>query len=162
MRAPPVHPVSRCFNICPYEQIGCQGDTTALLCGVSEGEPATYTWRLSREKDNGTIKFKGASIRPRRAGIGASQHGALYFASAFHRKEMHTRQRILLAYFCVSEATKHDIRVGGHIDIALVRENNPVRFFGQDELAKVKRRSKEILRSLDNHFTAPGPSISVS
>ncbi len=56
---------------------------------------------------------------------------------------MNTQQRILLAYFCVSEAAKHDLRIGGHIDVALVKES-PVLVFSPSELAEVERASKEI------------------
>jgi hypothetical protein len=139
-----------------YDQIGCQGDTTVLLCGVSKGEPATYTWSLGRDS-NGQVKFSGAQIRPERAGIGAGQHGALYFASAFHRRDMDTKQRILLAYFCLSEAAKHNLRVGGHIDVALVKENSAVRLFSQAELSEVERASKGIAESLARRFVCPWP-----
>lgn len=141
-----------------YDQTGCQGDTTILLCGVSNGEPATYTWSLGRD-NNGRVKFSGAQIRPGRAGIGAGQHGALYFASAFHRREMDTRQRILLAHFCVGEAAKLDPRLGGHVDLALVKENGPVRFFSQDELVKVQLAGEKICGWLAKRFAAPGPPI---
>ena len=142
-----------------YEKSSYQDSTTAILCGVSNGEPATYSWSLSRD-DKGQVKFAGAQIRPERAGIGARQHGALYFASAFHRRDMDTKQRISLAYFCLSEAAKHDLRVGGHIDVALVKENSAVRLFSQAELSEVERASMGIAESLARRFVAPGPSIS--
>lgn len=141
-----------------YDQTGCRGRTTLLLCGVSNGEPATYTWSLGRDSHD-QVEFSGAQTRPERAGIGAGQHGALYFASAFHRREMDTRQRMLLAHFCVSEAAKLDPRLGGHVDLALVKENSPVRFFSQDELVKVQLAGEKIFGLLTKRFAAAGPPI---
>lgn len=78
--------------------------------------------------------------------------------NAFHSPEMDTKQRILIAYFCVREAAKYDPRVGGNIEVALITEER-VRLFSQDELAEVERASKEIAGWIARRFAAPGPPI---
>lgn len=140
-----------------YEKRGYQGFTSAILAGVSNGEPGVYGWSLERDSQ-GRINFAGAVAAPHRIAIGAQHHGALYFANAFHTPEMDARQRVLLAYFCVREAAKYDPRVGGNVEAALITESG-VKMFSQAELAEVERASKEIAAWLAGRFAAAGPPI---
>ncbi len=140
-----------------YEECECSGPAFLILAGVYKGRPSIYGWNLERDRD-GRIQFGGAMPAFGRTAIGANHHGALYFANAHHAPEMPTNQRVLLAYFCVTEAAKHDPRVGGAVEVAVIREDGAI-FLSQEALAKVGRESAGIAASIGKLFRGANPRI---
>ena len=140
-----------------YEKHSYTGSASLLLAGIQDGRSALYSWSLERDVQ-GQIKFDGALLAPGRAAIGANNHGALYFANAYHSPDLNTSQRILLAYLCVSEAAKHDPRIGGPVEVALVGESG-VTFFSLEDLVEVRKESARIARALAKRIASFNPRI---
>lgn len=133
-----------------YQGQDYEGETFLLLCGIHDGRPLLAEWSFPR-KD-------GVSFPTLWTAIGAKHHGALYFASSRHSRDMDTELRILLAYFCVREAAACDLRVRAPIEVAVVRENG-VRCFSEEQLGDVERRSEEIVAQIAGAFHGPAPAI---
>ncbi len=140
-----------------YVQGGYKEATSVMAAAVCEGKPSIYCWRLQAD-DTGKLAFTGVVEKVERGVIGALGHGALYFANAYHSDSLTTSQRIRLAHFCISQATKYDPRVGGTVEVALVKENG-VRCFSRSDLAQVERESRQIAKSLAGCFKKLGPKI---
>jgi 20S proteasome alpha/beta subunit len=140
-------------SIC--EARGFEDEMRFLVAGVDKAGP--FVQELHFEKGNHSEKGKWTGPEdPHRSygAIGASCHGAMYFASAFNSSELSESQRITLAHLCISEATKHDIRVDGPVDIAVAGDGK-VRFIEGDELKRIEARTREIARLIGEIVLAP-------
>jgi 20S proteasome alpha/beta subunit len=99
-----------------YRKSQYVGETTFMLGGFNRDEPVIYRWGLPGF--SGPIRCRAG-----RATIGSGEHGAMHFAAAYHKTSMTTEQRMLLAYFCIHEVTKHGPRVGAPIELAVARRH---------------------------------------
>ena len=133
-----------------YIQGGYTGASFLLMCGVECGRPLMAEWSFPWQN--------GLAFPVAVATVGAKMHGALHYAHAYHSPQMDTQQLILLAYFCVSQAARQDIRVGKPIDIAVVREGD-VECFSGKSLADVEKRCDTIEGQLREAFLKPGPAL---
>jgi 20S proteasome alpha/beta subunit len=127
-----------------YRRSQYVGETSFLLGGFGQDGPAIYRWSLPGF--SGPVRSRGG-----RGTIGIGEHGAMYFAAAYHRTSMTTEQRMLLAYFCVYEVTKHDPRVGAPIELAVARRGE-VKTFAGSELAGFQRESQALANSISDKF----------
>jgi len=128
-----------------YRKSQYVGDTSFLLGGFGRDGPAIYRWGLPGF--SGPMRSRGG-----RCTIGAGEHGAMYLAAAYHQPSMTTEQRMLLAYFCVYEVTKHDPRVGAPIELAVARRGG-VKIFAGTELACFRRKSEALADSIADNFS---------
>jgi 20S proteasome alpha/beta subunit len=129
-----------------YRKSQYVGESNILLGGFNQHGPFLYRWSLP--------EFSGPTrCTAGRCAIGVSEHGAMHFAAAYHRPSMTTEQRMLLAYFCIYEVTKHDPRVGGAIDLAVVRQNG-VQSFTADQLNPIRRECEALDGYISSRFLA--------
>jgi 20S proteasome alpha/beta subunit len=131
-----------------YRKSQYVGDTSFLLGGFGQHGPAIYRWGLPG--------FCGPMrSRSGRCAIGIGEHGAMYLAAAYHQASMTTEQRMLLAYFCVYEVTKHDPRVGTPIELAVARPGE-VKIFTGTQLARFQRESEALTNYIADRFSTQG------
>jgi len=128
-----------------YRKSQYVGDTSFLLGGFGQNGPVIYRWSLPGF--SGPMRSLGG-----RCTIGIGQHGAMYLAAAYHQTSMTTEQRMLLAYFCVYEVTKHDPRVGAPIELAVARRGG-VKIFAGTELAYFRRESQALANYISDKFS---------
>jgi 20S proteasome alpha/beta subunit len=128
-----------------YRKSHYVGETSFLLAGFGQDGPAIYRWSLPGF--SGPVRSRGG-----RCTIGIGEHGAMYFAAAYHKTSMTSEQRMLLAYFCVYEVTKHDPRVGAPIELAVARRGG-VKIFAGTELACFQRKSEALANSISDKFS---------
>jgi 20S proteasome alpha/beta subunit len=138
---------------------GFEDDMWFLVAGIDKAGPFIYQISfLEQERDRGEgRKWIGPLSVGQTMGycaIGAAAHGALYFASEHHKPEMSESQRLLLAHFCLTEACKHDMRVGGPVDMAVVG-NGPARFIAESDAPVIVARSKFIATRIGELLLAP-------
>jgi len=126
------------------------GETSFLLGGFGREGPAIYRWSLPEFA--GPVRSRGG-----RCAIGVGEHGAMYLAAAYHQSSMSTEQRMLLAYFCVYEATRHDPRVGAPIELAVARQGS-VKFFAEAELSGLRRESEALAGYITDKFSSKCPN----
>lgn len=127
-----------------YRKTQYVGETSFLLGGFNQHGPVIYRWSLPA--------FSGpVCCRAGRCAIGIGEHGAMHFAAAYHKTSMTTQQRLLLAYFCVYETTRHDPRVGTPIEMAVCRRSG-VEFCTQSELTHFRQESEKLAEYLSSRF----------
>lgn len=132
-----------------YRKSQYVGETSFLLGGFGQDGPAIYRWSLPG--------FSGpVRSRSGRCTIGIGEHGAMYLAAAYHQTSMTTEQRMLLAFFCVYEVTKHDPRVGAPIELA-VASRGRVKIFAGTELAGLRRESEALANYISDKFSVQMP-----
>jgi hypothetical protein len=130
-----------------------------LLAGVDDWGPFMHQWSFDRAKPGRPIFLIGPSIcYGDHEAIGVAVHGALYFAGEHNRREMDTSQRVQLAHFCVTEAAKHDYRIGGPIDLAIANANG-VSCSPESKLPGLRQRTQAIAAQIRSIFSAAGPAI---
>jgi 20S proteasome alpha/beta subunit len=132
------------------------GDWLFLLGMFDGGSPHIYSWSFI----NGVPIF--ALRQPVRIHvIGAREHGALYFAHQNYAPEISDKERIFLAHFCVSEVSKHDIRVEKPVDVAIVKQD-VARMLDQQEIHSLEESSTalsaDISRSI-KEYAAKLPTL---
>jgi 20S proteasome alpha/beta subunit len=129
-----------------YRKTQYVGDTSFLLGGFNQHGPVIYRWSLPA--------FCGPTrCRAGRSAIGVGEHGAMHFASAYHKVSMTTEQRQLLAYFCVYEAVRHDPRVGAPIEMSVCRRDG-VTNCTESELVYFRRESEKLASYISDKFSA--------
>jgi hypothetical protein len=126
--------------------------TELLLAGVQAGKPHIYTWELSSTPLWG-VEMKGPELFEPYAAIGTKHHGALYFANKLPLRKMTTAQLVQLAHFCVNETARQDPRVGGKIEIVIVREDI-IQPIALSDLGSVAARSELISDQVEELFLA--------
>jgi hypothetical protein len=142
-----------------YRRGGFSLDMHFLLAGIDIRGPFMFQWSFDRPKPGRPVSLIGPSFcYGDHEAIGASIHGALYFAGEHHRKDMDTAQRVSLAHFCVSEAAKHDLRVGGPVDIAIANVNG-VACSPESKLPGLRQRTESIAAQIRSILSAAGPEI---
>ncbi|MBZ5574063.1 MAG: hypothetical protein LAO09_19535 [Acidobacteriia bacterium] len=130
-----------------YRRTQYVGETSFLLGGFNRHGPVIYRWGLPA--------FSGPiCCRAGRSAIGVGEHGAMYLAAAHHKISMTTKQRLLLAYYCVYETTQHDPRVGAPIEMAVCRRDG-VESCTESELAYFRRESERLANYISDRFSAP-------
>jgi len=134
-----------------YRKNQYAGDTSFLLGGFNQHGPVIYRWSLPGF--SGPIRCRAG-----RAAIGIGEHGAMHFAAAYHNESMTSEQRMLLAYFCIYEATKNDPRVGTPVELAVARREG-VRICSQSELAYLCRQSEALGGYISAQFSAPASPL---
>jgi 20S proteasome alpha/beta subunit len=132
-----------------YRKSQYVGETSFLLGGFGQNGPVIYRWSLPGF--SGPMRSRGG-----RCTIGIGEHGAMYLAAAYHQTSMTTEQRMLLAYFCVYEVTKHDPRVGAPIELAVARRGG-VKIFTGTELACFRRESEALANYISDKFSVHVP-----
>lgn len=130
-----------------YRKSQYVGDTSFLLGGFGRDGPAIYRWGLPGF--SGPMRSRGG-----RCTIGIGEHGAMYLAAAYHQTSMTTEQRMLLAYFCIYEITKHDPRVGSPIEVAVAHRGG-VKIFTGTQLARFQRESEGLTDYISDKFSIP-------
>lgn len=129
-----------------YRKSRYVGETSFMLGGFGRDGPAIYRWSLP--------EFSGpVRIRSGRCAIGVGEHGAMYLAAAYHQTSISTDQRMLLAYFCIYEATRQDPRVGTPIELAVARRGS-VKLFAGNELAGLRRESEALANYISDKFSS--------
>ncbi len=142
-----------------YRGRGFSLDMHFLLAGIDIRGPFMHQWSFDRSKPGRPISLIGPSIcYSDNEAIGASVHGALYFAGEHHREDMDTAQRVSLAHFSVCEAAKHDLRVGGPVDIAIVNADG-VACSPESKFPGLRQRTEAIAAQIQSIFSAAGPTI---
>jgi len=127
-----------------YRRSQYVGETSFLLGGFNQHGPVIYRWSLPAF--SGPIRCRAG-----RSAIGVGEHGAMHFAAAYHRLSMTTEQRLLLAYFCIYETTRHDPRVGTPIEMAVCGRSG-VRHCTESEIAYFRRESEKLADYLSSRF----------
>lgn len=130
-----------------YRKSQYVGDTSFLLGGFGRDGPVIYRWSLPGF--SGPMRSRGG-----RCTIGIGEHGAMYLAAAYHQTSMTTEQRMLLAYFCIYEITKHDPRVGSPIEVAVAHRGG-VKIFTGTQLARFQRASEDLTNYISDKFSIP-------
>ena len=131
-----------------YRRCRYVGETSFLLGGFNRQGPVLYRWSFP--------EFSGAvRCRAGRAAIGIGEHGAMYFAAAYHTESMTTETRMLLAHFCIHEVTRRDPQVGTPIELAVARHDG-VRTCSPNELASLHRESEALTTYISTRFSSPG------
>lgn len=126
-----------------YQDSGYDGDCWFLLGGVDRGgQPFLYEWYV-KDKEWQLAR----SVGQHRVAIGAGEHGALYFTTAYHDRNLPLSTRILTAYFSVSEAAKQDPRVGHPVDIGIASKTG-ARILNEKEIAPIAAASKQIAEQI--------------
>lgn len=131
-----------------YRKSHYVGETSFLLGGFGQHGPVIYRWSLPGFC--GPMRSRGG-----RCAIGIGEHGAMYLAAAYHQTSMTTEQRMLLAYFCIYEVTKHDPRVGAPIELAVARRSG-VKIFAGTQLARFQRESQALANYISDKFSVQG------
>ena len=134
-----------------YRKSRYVGETSFLLGGFGRDGPAIYRWSLP--EFSGPMRSRGG-----RCAIGVGQHGAMYLAAAYHQTSMTTERRMLLAYFCVYEAARHDPRVGAPIELA-VASRGSVTILAETELAGLRRESEALANYIADQFSSKCQSV---
>lgn len=132
-----------------YRKSEYVGETSFLLGGFNQHGPVIYRWSLP--EFSGPVRCQSG-----RAAIGIGEHGAMHYSAAYHNLSMTTEQRMLLAYFCIYEVTKHDPRVGAPIELAVARRDE-VKIYTETELACFRRESEALTGYIAAKFSAPVP-----
>jgi 20S proteasome alpha/beta subunit len=134
-----------------YKKKGFSNETWFLLVGIKEnGRPFIWDWRFLSEE--GEVRIEGP--REQNSGaIGACNHGALYFVKEFQRETMSVEQNVLLAFHCVAEVAKHDVRVARPIDIAVVRKSGVTRY-AESQLSEFVQRSDKITATISEWLSS--------
>lgn len=127
--------------------------TEFLLAGVQGGKSYIYTWELSSDLLRGP-ESKGVELSERYYAIGAKRHGALYFANKLLPRKMSTSQLVQLAHFCMNETAEYDPRVGGKIEIVIVREGS-IESIAPSDMERVAAHSKIISDRVAELFLSP-------
>ncbi len=139
-----------------YQECNYKGPAFLMLSGVHNDMPQTYTWSLNWDSGRREVLYEGAKRQSANAAIGANQHGALYLLNAYNDKRLTLDQRILLGYFTVAEVAKHDPRVGGPVEIAVMQgDKAPQLYVGEDGFKKLevfRCESVRISRLLSDSF----------
>jgi len=138
-----------------YRKKGFSDEAWFLLVGIGDsGQPFIQNWRFKGE--NGEVRIEGPREQGSVAAIGACNHGALYFAKEFQRETMSIEQNALLAFHCVAEVAKHDVRVGRPVDLIVVRKNGtPIRYT-ETQLPEFVNRSEKITATISDYLLAEG------
>src|SRR5208283_3931092 len=105
--------------------------------------------------ENEEVKIEGPREQQYRVAIGACNHGAMYFATQFHRENMSIEQNVLLAFHCVAEAAKHDIRVDRPVDVLTVTRDG-VSIYPESQLSGFVSRSEKITATISEGLSAEG------
>ncbi len=130
-----------------YRKSQYVGDTSFLLGGFGRDGPVIYRWSLPGF--SGPMRSRG-----RRCTIGVGEHGAMNLAAAYHHTSMTTEQRMLLAYFCIYEVTRHDPRVGSPIEVAVAHRGG-VKIYTGTQLARFQRASEDLTNYISDKFSIP-------
>lgn len=125
-----------------------------VLAGVGEFGAFIHTFAFKPTKETG-VYLEGPQECPNQVALGASRHGALYFAYEFHRSTMTIPQRILTAFHSVAEIAKHDLRVARPINVAVVTKGQ-VCHYSEDDLVRFVERSSDITSTVSRMLTAEG------
>jgi hypothetical protein len=94
-----------------YKQDGLTESMWFLMAGFNDGRPSLFRWSVEKTGYDPQL-VQPHAINGTHDVVGASTHGALYFVSEHHSADMTVEQNICLAHFSISEATKHDLRLG--------------------------------------------------
>ena len=128
---------------------GCDEPMWFLFAGVDSRGSFIYHLSFDGQNWRGPGEHTGDQLA-----IGASCHGALYFASEHHSPEMSQAQRLLLAHFCIAEAAKHDIRIERPVDMAIAGDGDAL-FVTESDVPAIPDRSKAIAGAIGELLRVP-------